>query len=101
MEGEAEDIEGLDFRGIQELENILEDTEDVLSDLRALRREIRQSDEMDYIKKQNLLYTIEQEETKLLVYFNAEYYRLRGQFVDPRPTGIIPEQTLRQSLGIE
>ena len=101
VEGEAEDIEGLDFRGIQELEKILEDTENVLSDLRSLRREIRQSDEMDYIKKQNLLYTIEQEETKLLVYFNAEYYRLRGQFVDPRPTGIIPEQTLRQSLGIE
>ena len=100
-EGEAEDIGGLDFTGIAELSKILEDTEDVLSDLRSLRRDIRQSDDMDYIKKQNLLYTIEQEETKLLVYFNAEYYRLRGQFVDPRPTGIIPEQTLKQSLGIE
>ena len=50
---------------VQELQNILKDTEDVLSDLRNLRREIRQNDEMNYIK-QNLLYTIEQEEPSSL-----------------------------------
>ena len=101
VEGEAESVQGLDFTGIAELGEILKDTEDLLSELRSLRRQIRQNDEIDYIEKQNMLYTIEEEETKILVYFNAEYYRLRGQFVDPRPTGIIPEQTLKQSLGIE
>ena len=101
VKGEAESVEGLDFTGIAELGEILKDTEDLLSELRSMRRQIRQNDDINYIEKQNMLYTIEEEETKILVYFNAEYYRLRGQFVDPRPTGIIPEQTLKQSLGIE
>jgi len=93
-EGEADDVEGLDFRGVQELDAILDDTESVLEELRTLRRDLRESDDIDYIKKQNVLYMIEQEEMKILVYFNAKYYELRGQYVDPRPTGIIPEQTL-------
>jgi hypothetical protein len=100
-EGEADDVEGLDFRGVQELDAILDDTESVLEELRTLRRDLRESDDIDYIKKQNVLYMIEQEEMKILVYFNAKYYELRGQYVDPRPTGIIPEQTLKQALGLE
>lgn len=100
-EGKAENVEGVNFVGIGALDKILSDTQDMMSELRSLRREIRQSDDIDYIKKQNLLYMIEQEEMKTLVYFNAKYYDLRGKHIDPRPTGIIPEQTLRQALGRE
>ena len=100
-EGEAEDIEGLDFTGIAQLGVILEQTEEVMSELRSMRRMVRQNDDLNYIQKQNMLYALEEEESKILVYFNAKYYELRGQFIDPRPTGIIPEQTLRQALGIE
>jgi hypothetical protein len=99
-EGEDVNVEGVDFTGIQALDETLKNTTDMLSQIREARRNLRQSD-VDYIKKNNILYLLEEEEKKTLVYFNARYYELRGQYINPRPHGLIPEMTVRQALGRE
>jgi len=98
--GEDVDVDGVDFTGVQALEETLKNTTDMLSQIREARRNLRQSD-VDYIKKNNVLYLLEEEEKKTLVYFNARYYELRGQYINPRPHGLIPEMTVRQALGRE
>lgn len=100
MDGEDVNVDGVDFTGVQDLEDTLKNTTDMLSQIREARRNLRQSD-LDYIKKNNLLYMLEEEEKKTLVYFNAKYYELRGQYINPRPHGLIPEMTVRQALGRE
>jgi hypothetical protein len=100
-EGEADVFETLDFTGVGELARILKGTEDILSDIREIRREVRQSEDIDYIKKLNTLYMLEQEETKTIMYFNAKYYDLRGRYINPKPHGLMPEQSVRQALGID
>ena len=100
IDGEDVNVDGVDFTGIQDLEDTLKSTTDMLSQIGEARRNLRQSD-LDYIKKNNLLYMLEEEEKKTLVYFNARYYELRGQHINPRPHGLIPEMTVRQALGRE
>ena len=100
VDGEDVNVDGVDFTGVQDLEDTLKSTTEMLSQIREARRNLRQSD-LDYIKKNNLLYMLEEEEKKTLVYFNARYYELRGQHINPRPHGLIPEMTVRQALGRE
>ena len=99
-EGEDVTIEGLDFTGITELENDRKEVEKVLGDIRSARKQVRDNDEMDYIRKQNLIQDLYDEERKAIMYFNARYYDLRGKYVDPKPQGLVPTQTLKQVLGI-
>ena len=94
----------MDFTGIGNKEEglikELNDTEAVLQDIRNLRVAVRNSD-LNYIEKNNVLYDLDVEESKTVVYFNAKYYELRGQYIDPRPTGLISEKELRKALGVE
>ena len=102
--GETGDVEGLNFTGIGNEEKglikELNDTESVLQDIRNLRVAVRNSD-LNYIEKNNALYDLDVEESKTVVYFNAKYYELRGQYIDPRPTGLISEKELRKIFGVE
>ena len=33
--------------------------------------------------------------------FNKAYYDLRGQYVDPKPEGIIPMDKIRKAIGTD
>lgn len=104
LEQKTDDVEGLDFTGIGNKEEglikELNDTEAILQDIRNLRVAVRNSD-LNYIEKNNVLYDLDVEESKTVVYFNAKYYELRGQYIDPRPTGLISEKELRKAFGVE
>ena len=82
------------------MENDRKEVEKVLGDIRSARKQVRDNDEMDYIRKQNLIQDLYDEERKAIMYFNARYYDLRGKYVDPKPQGLVPTQTLKQVLGI-
>ena len=99
-EGEDVTLEGLNFAGINKLSKDLKQAEDMLSEIRSFKKQLRQGDEIDYIKKMNMLHYLEEEERKAIMYFNARYYDLRGKYVDPKPQGLIPTETVKQALGI-
>jgi len=99
-EGEDVTLEGLNFAGINKLSKDLKQTEDMLSEIRSFKKQLREGDEIDYIKKMNMLHYLEEEERKAIMYFNARYYDLRGKYVDPKPQGLIPTETVKQALGV-
>ena len=100
QEGEDVTVEGLNFVGINQLRKDLKSTEEMLDAIRSFKKQLRDSDEIDYIKRMNMLYDLGEEERKAIMYFNARYYDLRGQYVDPKPQGLIPTETVKQALGI-
>ena len=100
QEGEDVRVEGLNFVGINQLRKDLKSTEEMLDAIRSFKKQLRDSDEIDYIKRMNMLYDLGEEERKAIMYFNARYYDLRGQYVDPKPQGLIPTETVKQALGI-
>ena len=100
QEGEDVRVEGLNFVGINELKEDLKQAQDMIDEIRSVKRQLRDSKEVDYIKKNNLLFDLGEEERKAIMYFNARYYDLRGKYVDPKPQGLIPTETVKQVLGI-
>jgi len=100
QEGEDVTVEGLNFVGVNQLKSDLKQTEDMLTAIRDFKKQLRDNDEIDYIKRMNMLYDLGEEERKAIMYFNARYYDLRGQYIDPKPQGLIPVETVKQALGI-
>jgi hypothetical protein len=86
--------------GVNQLKSDLKQTEDMLTAIRDFKKQLRDNDEIDYIKRMNMLYDLGEEERKAIMYFNARYYDLRGQYIDPKPQGLIPVETVKQALGI-
>ena len=100
QEGKDVTVEGLNFVGVNQLKSDLKQTEDMLDAIRDFKKQLRDNDEIDYIKRMNMLHDLGEEERKAIMYFNARYYDLRGQYVDPKPQGLIPTETVKQALGI-
>mgnify|MGYP003637721125 FL=1 len=55
----------------------------------------------DYIDRTNTGYLLQEAERKVVMRFNAIYYQLRGQYVDPKPQGIIPLNDIRKAIGTD
>lgn len=100
QEGEDVTVEGLNFVGVNQLKSDLKQAEDMLTAIRDFKKQLRDNDEIDYIKRMNMLHDLGEEERKAIMYFNARYYDLRGQYIDPKPQGLIPTETVKQALGI-
>ena len=55
----------------------------------------------DFIDRSNATYMIQEAERQVVMDFNKDYYDLRGQYVDPKPEGIIPMDEIRQLIGTD
>lgn len=87
------------YVGIGELKVLYNETEQQLRFVRDAKRQARQIE--DYIERSNEAYRLQEIERILVTRFNAQYYKLRGQYLDPKPEGIIPLNDLRKALGTD
>ena len=94
----GEDVDK-NYVGIEQLKVELNETLKVLDFYRKAKRQIRQID--DLIVRTNASYELDEAERREVAYFNALYYKYRGQYIDPKPEGIIPLNTIRQLLGTD
>ena len=97
--GTIESRQDVNFIGIQQLKIEHAKAEDALSTVRKAKKEAR--DIEDYIDRSNKAYELQEVERKLIMIFNARYYDLRGQYLDPKPQGFIPIDNIRQILGTD
>ena len=86
--------------GVNELKSDLKQTEDMLDAIRDFKKQLRDNDEIDYIKRMNMLHDLGEEERKAIMYFNARYYDLRGQYVDPKPKSLKTRETGKHTPSI-
>ena len=63
------------------------------------RKKIRDTE--DFIDRSNMAYKNQENEREVIMEFNKDYYDLRGQYVDPKPEGIIPMDEIRQLIGTD
>ena len=92
------DVQGLDFTGVQRLKNELKETEKMLDIYRKAKLKAR---ELPYLDRSNATYEIQEAERAEIVYFNALYYQYRGQYINPKPEGIIPLDAIRKIIGTD
>ena len=92
------DVQGLDFTGVQRLKKELKQTEEMLDIYRKAKLKAR---ELPYLERSNATYEIQEAERVEIVYFNALYYKYRGQYIDPKPEGIIPLDAIRKIIGTD
>ena len=95
----GQDISHINFTGVQVLKDELKKTDDALKQVWAARRAAK--DIEDYIDRSNAGYMLQEAERKVVMRFNAIYYQLRGQYVDPKPQGIIPLNDIRKAIGTD
>ena len=95
----GQDISHINFTGVQALKDELKKTDDALKQVWAARRAAK--DIEDYIDRSNAGYMLQEAERKVVMRFNAIYYQLRGQYVDPKPQGIIPLNDIRKAIGTD
>jgi len=93
--GTVESRQGVDFTGIQALKKEYLKVEDALRVIREEKKKAR--DIEDYIDRSNRAYQLQEAERQLVTIFNAKYYQLRGQYLDPKPQGFIPINDIRKS----
>ena len=89
----------LDFTGVQELKRQLKMADKALRQVWDARKQVR--DIEDFIDRSNATYQIQEVERQIVMQFNKAYYDLRGQYVDPKPEGIIPMDEIRQLIGTD
>ncbi len=89
----------LDFTGVQELKSQLKMADKALKEVWDARKQVR--DIEDFIDRSNATYQIQEIERKIVMQFNKAYYDLRGQYVDPKPEGIIPMDKIRKAIGTD
>jgi hypothetical protein len=63
------------------------------------RKQVR--DIEDFIDRSNATYQLQEAERQIVMQFNKAYYDLRGQYVDPKPEGIIPMDKIRKAIGTD
>tara|TARA_X000001036_G_scaffold28804_1_gene23804 strand:+ start:19601 stop:28237 length:8637 start_codon:yes stop_codon:yes gene_type:complete len=90
--------EDLDFTGVQRLKNELKQTEEALKLYRKAKLKAR---DLPYIDRVNAMYEIQEAERKEIMFFNAMYYKHRGQYLDPKPQGLIPMSEIRKIIGTD
>lgn len=90
--------EDLDFTGIQKLKKELKQTEEALKLYRKAKLKAR---DLPYIDRVNAMYEIQEAERKEIMFFNAMYYKHRGQYLDPKPQGLIPMSEIRKIIGTD
>ena len=95
----GQDISHINFTGVQALQAELKKTDDALKQVWAARKAAK--DIEDYIDRSNTGYMLQEAERKVVMRFNAIYYQLRGQYVDPKPQGIIPLNDIRKAIGTD
>ena len=95
----GQDISQINFTGVQALKDELKKTDDALKQVWAARKQAK--DIEDYIDRTNTGYLLQEAERKVVMRFNAIYYQLRGQYVDPKPQGIIPLNDIRKAIGTD
>ena len=84
---------------MQALADTLKKTDEALKNVWAARRAVK--DIEDYIDRSHAAYLQQENERKVVMRFNALYYQLRGQYVDPKPQGIIPLNDIRKAIGTD
>jgi hypothetical protein len=95
----GQDISHINFEGVQALKEELKKTDKALKQVWAARRAAK--DIEDYIDRSHKAYLLQEAERKVVMRFNALYYQLRGQHVDPKPQGIIPLNDIRKAIGTD
>ena len=89
----------VDFTGVQRLKTELGKAEKWLENIRDNKKKAR--DIEDYIERGRKAYELQEAERQIIMRFNAIYYELRGQHVDPKPQGIIPINDIRKAIGTD
>jgi hypothetical protein len=89
----------VDFTGVQSLKTELGKAEKWLENIRDNKKKAR--DIEDYIERGRKAYELQEAERQIIMRFNAIYYELRGQHVDPKPQGIIPINDIRKAIGTD
>jgi flagellar basal body-associated protein FliL len=95
----GQDVSHISFAGVEDLKKEIKFTDDALKQIWAARRAAK--DIEDYIDRSNTGYMLQEAERKIVMKFNAIYYKLRGQYVDPKPQGIIPLNDIRKAIGTD
>ena len=85
----TEDIDDLDFTGIQELSEMLKQTKKSLEVIREAKQQAQ--DIEDYIDRLNAIHDLTEAELLEIKLFNKSFYELRGQYTDPRSRNAITE----------
>ena len=85
----TENIDDLDFTGIQELSELLKQTKKSLEVIREAKQQAQ--DIEDYIDRLNAIHDLTEAELLEIKLFNKSFYELRGQYTDPRSRNAITE----------
>jgi len=99
LKNSRETPSNIDFAGIQQLKTQLKNIEDVLIVVREEKKKAR--DIEDYIEKGRKSYELQEAEREAIMIFNKMYEDLRGQYVSPKPGGIIPMDKIRKYIGTD
>ena len=89
----------VDFEGVKKLKEKLKDAEEALRVVWDARKKVKEIE--DFIDRSNATYMIQEAERQVVMGFNKDYYDLRGQYVDPKPEGIIPMDKIRKAIGTD
>ena len=81
------DAQGLNFVGVQQLNEILKDTKKRLEIIREAKQNAQKIE--DYIDRINAIHQLTEAELVEISEFNKAYYELRGRFIDPRSRNAI------------
>ena len=87
IEAGETDAEGLNFVGVQQLNDILRGTKERLEMIRDAKQRAQKIE--DYIDRINAIHQLTEAELVEIREFNKAYYELRGQYIDPRSRNAI------------
>ena len=87
IEAGETDAEGLNFVGVQQLNDILKGTKERLEMIRDAKQRAQKIE--DYIDRINAIHKLTEAELIEIREFNNAYYELRGQYIDPRSRNAI------------
>ena len=87
IEAGETDAEGLNFVGVQQLNDILRGTKERLEMIRDAKQRAQKIE--DYIDRINAIHKLTEAELIEIREFNMAYYELRGQYIDPRSRNAI------------
>jgi hypothetical protein len=81
------DARGLNFVGVQQLNEILKGTKERLEIIREAKQNAQKIE--DYLDKINAIHQLTEAELVEISQFNKAYYELRGKYIDPRSRNTI------------
>ena len=81
------DAQGLNFVGVQQLNEVLKGTKKRLEIIREAKQNAQKIE--DYIDRINAIHQLTEAELVEISQFNKAYYELRGKYIDPRSRNAI------------